>query len=84
MVLDTLMRGYPIHYNDYVFRMSEDFELCTEGYEYKNGQVKPWNGILLKTHVTLKDFIDMCEKVPEEDIFIVNANKVLNNLNRKY
>lgn len=83
-VLKALMKGIPVPYNGYVFRLDEDNELCTEGYRYENGELKPWDGILLKTDISLKNFIDMCKNMSDDEIFLLNANNVLNELNRKH
>jgi hypothetical protein len=75
VILQALLDGLPIELEEGVkYAFNTDNDLCIIGhYEKTNEEV------LLLSYMRLKEFIDMCEKMPFDKVFIIGANNVLRN-----
>jgi hypothetical protein len=73
VVLKALLEGYPVEITPYVYRLDSDYELCIEGFNTSTRKVA-----LLKTHFSLRTFLELCNRLTDDEVFLIGANTVLN------
>lgn len=86
--LKTLLAGYVVTIKGQEYQLSEDNELCVKVTVYTStgtGTVRERHSSYrwVATDFTLKQFINICYKIPDDDITIMVANKVLNETKRR-
>jgi hypothetical protein len=86
IVLRLLLAGQPVELDVWNNETKEvchiqDGKFYIESMSYVRG--KEPESILLAIHMDLDWFIQTCELLSEEECFIMNANKVLQDWNRK-
>ena len=80
LVLEALLQGHKVHvpnseYGDIIIALAEDNHLCMKMIE------REW-----WTHNiddSLKTFLDMCNTLTEDELFIISANTVLTDIKRE-
>lgn len=86
-VLRSLEAGIPVHIGDYIYCMTEEYDIVIQTYTYEDGELVK-SDIYLNTDLTVGQFIRMCEaSISDGEAFLIGANMVLNTKdfkNRKY
>lgn len=84
IVLSSLLQGNEVEIDGYRYILAEDNTLCTIAQSFKQGLDGPSEDKLMGCDMTLKYFINMCEeKLTWEDVTIIGANTVLNNMGKE-
>lgn len=81
-VIEILLFGLELEIDGYIYVYHEG-KIWIKAQHFSNGVEK--DPVLLENHYCLDDFLKICEKVSEEDIFMGIANISLNKCkNKKY
>lgn len=87
LVLEALLQGHKVHipnseYGDITIALAEDNHLCMKMIAHNDdGSEREW-----WTHNiddSLKTFLDMCNTLTEDELFIISANTVLTDIKRE-
>lgn len=84
ILLETLLKGYPLIKNNITYYLSEDYYLCQEAIK-EDSKTGKKEKVLLKISLggyKLKQFIDWANTFTIADLAINGANAVLNDLKR--
>lgn len=85
VVLDSLFAGLSFEHGGYKYVMSEDYDICIEAKQYENGEdyKDPSKGetVYLRADMTLKNFINIVKDFKDDEIFLMAANKTLQDIN---
>ena len=73
IVLGSLLRGQRVRIQDITYCMSDDFELCTVGFNFTTKQ-EAYIKVLADS---LSSFCKFCESLPDEEVYLISANNVL-------
>ena len=76
IALKKLYSGGTVKIDDYEYIMCEDDELCIKCQSY-NSEHPEGKDCYLKTDMSLKTFIKLCNKISDDDIFITGAEIAL-------
>jgi len=95
-LLEILLAGGKIEYNDFEFKIGEFVstdgkqrtykDICVVGYEcnMKDGKLERTDKEhLMAPGMSMAGFLSMAEQIPEDTLFIKGAEKVLTELRRK-
>jgi len=76
-ILNALMSGHRVAKDDYVYVMSDDFDVCTVGtmLDTKDGSERE---VLLRCFFDVAGFVGWCESFTDAEIVNQVANMVLN------
>jgi len=68
-ILKALLNGYHVKIGETVYGMLEDYDIGikAEKQEIEDGQAVSVGVVWLKTHMAIKDFINLCESMTEEE-----------------
>ena len=84
IVLSALLSGQEVEIDKYRYVLSDDNTLCVIFQSFKEGLDGPSEDKLLGVDMTLSCFIKTCEeKLTWNDVTIIGANKVLNDMGKK-
>ena len=79
-VLDALNAGLAVTVDGQQLRMTEEHDLVIEAdaYRIENNQKVLLPPRLLRYDLTVGDFIRACERLSDEDVFLISAHVALN------
>ena len=77
IVLNALLAGRKVKIGDETWCMSEDYEVCMPGKRYKAGDEENYEEVAVRVDMTVGTFFKMCEKLTENELFVIGANTVL-------
>jgi len=76
VILEALLDGTTIQLHDkYKYCLSEDNSLCIVGTKLAEGR-EP-EECLLSVDISLTGFINLCNKMGDDEVFLIGANNVL-------
>lgn len=82
IILEALLSGlsvkWPVDGGEFVLaeEANGSLDLC------QIGRTESGEEVYLRSHITLGKFLEISEKLPESDVFILSANIVLNKVKR--
>ena len=82
-ILQYLLEGQDIKIDQDRYAINEENEICIKG-TIQKGELDKVETIYLPIYMSLKDFIDLCDKISEEEYFFLTAKKVLSKPKKKY
>ena len=87
MLLEFFLSGGRMQINGHVWLMDDQQRLGTLAYKYvmesENHYKVAGPEIVLNAMLSLSEFIDLVEDIPEENLFIANAEQVITEINKK-
>jgi len=84
IVLDYLLFGGEVEFDGRTFVFDEDYHLCIKARSYTNYPSEEGSeDVLLKTHLDLKSFVEMCERISHEQLTVIGGNMALSEINKK-
>jgi len=78
IVLKSLFAGIPVKVDNEDWYLSDDNNICVKRVQESAGEK---NDVYLKIDISLSSFINMCDKMSDDDVYIISSNKVLNEIN---
>lgn len=79
IVLRALREGARVELDGYTYEMV-DGRVYIIMFKESNGMREK---VFVEPHMTLNDFISWCDRIPENDLFIIGATAVLNSNRRR-
>lgn len=82
LVLKALLQGHRVELANQIFAASEDDRIGTVVTRYKDGLDKPGEEELFLCDLPLNTFLSICEKMSDEEAFLLNADVALTDIKR--
>lgn len=80
IILEALLNDLEVTIGDETYVMDDDFNLCqTEFWRFLSDGESERVSII--TDISLRSFIKMCHKIPEDQLFMISADLALNKMN---
>lgn len=88
IIMDILESGEDVRLkNDMILTQDDQHHICYVMTRVKMGNKEKLfsepEEILIKSDLPLNAFIDLCNEFSEDELFLLNANLVLNQMNKK-